>query len=270
MDSSDCKSSCQTSFRYHASALAFSGCITRPLEHLIEVQAGTALPPTGGYGHARVENFRFSEFASFRAGYSLVSGSQKIESGRIFHTTLATTVVEDLNVLNVVTADRVVARLSSSYEPGAAESRILLIGSYFENLRIAGCKIDVVVDHDWALKLDTFEAALKEYEDNADFRKIAADSSDSGKVRQQIDRHGLICCSIVKNIQPNTCPGITREGHNGQVLVIPEFGKIHLAEVIFEYGRKSLSMIRIELGCPSGGHFLVAHGGTNGRPPGGS
>ena len=78
-----------TSFLYHASALALSGHIARPMNHLIEVQAGTTLPTTGGHGSARVENFRFDTMVSFKAGYSLVSGSEKIKGDKVIHTTLS-------------------------------------------------------------------------------------------------------------------------------------------------------------------------------------
>jgi hypothetical protein len=259
----------RTSFFYHASALALSGHITRPLDHLIEVQAGTALPTTGGHGSARVENFRFDTMVSFKAGYSLVSGSEKIRDGKIVHTTLSTAVVEGLNILDVVTADRIVARLASSFEPGTHESRILVIGSKFENLSIAGCKIDIELHHEWALKLDTFEATRKEFETNQDFRKMAEDPFAPGNLPAKVEPHGIICCSIVKEVKPAKCPGVISHGHHGHVLVVPEFGKIFLAEVMFEHGRKTLTMLRVELGSPCSANVLAVQANSNGRPPGG-
>jgi len=254
-------------FHYHANAYVLSGRFTRPVQHTIEVQAATSLPTTGGNGSARVENFRFNEHLSFKAGYSHVSGSEKEEKGQVVHTTMATAVVEGLNILEVVTADRIVARLSSSYDPADEESRILVLGSRFENLRIAGCKIEVELHHELALKLDTFEAVRKEFASNAGFRKMAEDPFNTGKLPSKIEAHGVLHCSLVKDIQPAKCPAVVRHGHCGHVLVVPEFGKIHLAEVLFQYGRKTLTMLRVELGSPNGGGTTVVGADINGRPP---
>jgi hypothetical protein len=260
-----------TPFLYHACAHALSGHLTRPIEHLIEVQAGTTLPSTGGHGSTRVENFRFNESVSFKAGYAQVSGSEKFvpagDKERCIHTTLSTAVVEGLNILDVISADRVVSRIASSYESGE-EPHSVVLGSRFENLHIAGCKIIVELHHELALKLDTFAAARQEFASNADFRKMAESPMGSWKLQDKIDPHGVICCSLVKELVPEKCPGVKRLGHYGHVLVVPEFGKIHLAELVLTHGSKTLTMIRVELGSPNGGGVVVAQSGTNGRPPG--
>ena len=263
----------QRTFHYHANAHVFSGRFTRPIQHVIEVQAATSLPIIGGVSSARVENFRFNEHVSFKSGYSHVSGSEKSEKSekddkdKVIRTTLATAAIEDLNILDVVTADRIVARLSSSYDPADEESRILVIGSRFENLRIAGHKVEVELHHELAQKLDTFEAVRKEFASNADFRKMAEDPFDGKKLPKTIEAHGVVYCSLVKDIQPAKCPGIVRHGHCGHVLEVPEFGKIHLAEILFQYGRKTLTMVRVELGSPNGGGITVVAADINGRPP---
>jgi hypothetical protein len=254
------------SFHYHASAHVLSGHITRPANHLIQTQAGASLPSVGGQHTAHVENYRHDLTVSFATGYSHVAGSEKTENNKTTHTTLATTAIEKLNILDMVTADRIVARLASSHEPGH-ETRILVLGSRFENLRIAGYKIDVVLHNELALKLDTFAAARKEFESSADFRKMADDPFEPGKLPKKVEAHEDIRCSLVKELQPTTCPGILRRGHCGHVLIVPEFGKIYLAEIRFQHGRKTLTMLRVELGSPNGGGLVVAEAESNGRPP---
>jgi hypothetical protein len=259
-------------FIFHASAMAFSGHVTRPLEHLIEVQAGTSLPTTGGHGSARVENFRFNQMVSFKAGYSQVSGSEKVVDGKTTYTTLSSAVLEGLNIQDVVTADRIVARLSSSYVPGEHESRILTIGSRFENLRVAGCEVEVELHDELALDLGTFEGARNKYKSDADFQRIvdhpfSKDPKSSLSTPKDIAAHGSIHCSLVKKFDPADCPGIFTR--HGCALEVEEFGKIYLAEVLLSHGSKTLTMIRVELGSPSGGGFSGAQGSSNGLPPGG-
>src|SRR5260370_38239922 len=96
-------------FHYHGTAHAMSLQFHRPVDHLIEVQAATSLPTTGGHGNARVDNFRFKDLVSFKAGYSHVSGSEQKDGDRVFPTTLVTSGVEELNLLKFVPANKTVA-----------------------------------------------------------------------------------------------------------------------------------------------------------------
>jgi len=261
-----------TPFLYHANAHALSGHITRPFDHLIEVQAGTTLPMSGGHGSARVENFRFDGFVSFRAGYSQVSGSEKFVSNdrgeeKCIHTTLASSVVEGLNILDMITVDRVVSRIAASYEAGE-EGESVVFGTQFDNLRINGCRIEVELHHELALKLKTFKAARDLFAKDEEFRKMAESPFGLWRLRSEIEPHGVINCSLVKELTPGKFPGIDRKGHYGHVLVVPEFGKIHLAELTLTHGSKTLTMIRVELGSPNGGGVTAGVSGNNGRPPG--
>jgi hypothetical protein len=249
-------------FHYHGTAHAMSLQFHRPVDHLIEVQAATSLPTTGGHGNARVDNFRFKDLVSFKAGYSHVSGSEQKDGDKVFHTTLVTSVVEGLNLLDVVTADRIVARLSASYEFGEEEARILLLGTRFENLRILGCPVNVEFHHELFLKLDTFATIRKEFATNADLKKIAQDPFQSGHKQEAPEAHGVLLCSLVKEIQTN-CPGVTRKGHHG--LEIPKFGRIYLGEVLAEHSKRTVTMLRLELGSPVSAQGTVVQLSGNGH-----
>ena len=271
------------SYHYHAWAHALSGHLTRPSDLAIAVQAGTTLAATGGQGSSRADNFRFHDVVSFDSAYSRVCGSEKEEEdGTIVHSSVATTVVEGLNILDMVTADRVVARVTSRHESRAKqkvepreyesepESHVLVLGSRYENLRIAGFGIGVELHHELFLKLDTFEKVRKEFEQQGEFWKMAHDPGQSPQKRpKKLDPEGVVRCSLVKELEPAKCPGIVYHGHYEHVLAVPGFGTIHLAEVLCEYGRKTLTMLRLELGSPDVGQMLVAQSGSNGRPPGG-
>ena len=290
-------------FHYHGTGHALSGHIWRPFQRLIEVQAPSSLPTIGGVGASRVENFRLDDFVSFKTGYTHVMGSQKSvrrddrtqeqSKGkgeyRIVHTTQATAVVEGLNILDVVTADRIVARLTSTHDPAEPEGRIVLVGSKFENLRIAGCEVNVRIHHQLCLKLETFEAVRNEVKKpGSELRKMADETwgtthaSDAKNPQTELESHGALLCSIVKEVEfkdPNfakigktqangsdqPCPGVERFGRHR--FHVRDFANIYLAEVLFEYGRKTLTMLRLELGSPNGGAIVGAEVIVNGRPP---
>jgi|HubBroStandDraft_2_1064218.scaffolds.fasta_scaffold00281_4 hypothetical protein len=253
-------------YHYHATAYALSGHLTRPENRLIEKQAASLLPSTGGDFGSRVENFRLSDLVSFEAGHSHVFGTERIDDKTI-HATSAIAVVEGLNILDMITADRIVARLTSTGESGE-EPHILLLGSRFENLRIAGYPVHVELDHELGMKLDTFEAVQKEFETNEDFRKMAEDPFDAGKRLKEIKPSGSIRCSLVRGRPYEKFPGLIRIGDYGHVFEVPEFGKIYFAEVLFERGRKTLTMLRVELGSPIAGQLLAgsAEAGGSSHP----
>jgi len=248
-------------FNGHGHAL--SGHVTHPFDHQIEVQAGMSLPTTGGIGHARVENFRFREYVSFSAAYTYVAGSRR---GEYTYTTLVTAVVEKLNILDMVTADRVVARLAShhSLDPklGQEEPQITLLGSKIENLRIGCCPVQLEFEEDVLVSLNTFEALKKRFDDDEGFRKMAADPFVTTPPKIPVDPRGVFLCSLVKRMEIN-CPGVKTAGH---AFDVPELGRIYIGEVLAQYRKRTVTMLRVELGCPVAGGFVAAQSIGNGHP----
>lgn len=258
-------------FSFHASASALGGLITRPFNEVIEVQAASALTRVGGYDSARVENFRYREFVSFKSGHTQVVGSEHTECDqRKVHETLASAVVEGLDILSMVTADRVVARLTSRRPVDAPITEplsMLPVGSYFENLRIAGVPIQMKI-HDRLVKCDTKPAIERErdyfYDPDEGGRMSSQERlrlsifEDSGLLDEAEDIKGQ------KGGRRERIPGATT--NKGCRIVIPGFGKIYLGEFFAEPHSRELSMIRVELGSPEAGKIVVCGVQGDGRP----
>jgi hypothetical protein len=249
-----------STFHYHACAHAFSALFTRPFHHQIDIQAQSALPVIGGHGHARTENFEFRDFISFKKGYSHVSGGHQVEDDS--NNTLATSVLEQLNMFDVLTVDRVVSRLYSKHPAGAKEGNITWIGSKFENLRIAGCPVEIVLNVPLFESLLTYEAAEKAFAKGGDFRRIAEDPLRTGTALKSSNVDGVFLCSIVKDIKVD-CPGVKVDGHS---LYVPGFGTVYLGELLIKHSEKTLTMLRFDLGSTTGGSGTGGGSKTNGRP----
>jgi hypothetical protein len=256
-------------FHYHANAHAFSGHFTRPFEHQIDVQAASVLPITGGHGQSRVENFQFREFLSFRRGYTHVSGADQTEDGDklLSHNTLVTSTIEGLNLLDVVTAHRIVARLYSKHLEGQPEGSFNMVGSRFEGLRIADCDVEVKLDLKLFENVPTYKTALAEFDKKGDFYKIASNPFKEKDPLNKPGPNGAFLCSCVKEIEAKTCPGVTRVGHHG--FSVEGFGKIFLGEVFIEHGQRTLTMVRFEIGSAVSGKGTVVQTTSNGSnyPP---
>ena len=136
-----------TSHYFHAEAHALTGRLKLPFVQDIKKQAFVKLEgqladlpddvrAQRNYFSQHAKNFRLEGIISYSSAHTQVAGhaSDKQEGASV---TLATSVVEDLNVLNVVTADRVVAQISSTHIPGEPAPHITFLGTHFENLRIA-------------------------------------------------------------------------------------------------------------------------------------
>jgi hypothetical protein len=242
-------------FHYNACAHALSGRLTRPVQHEIEVQAATSLPTIGGHGNSRVENFRVKEFISVKAAYSHVSGSEHVgEDGKVFHTTLSTATLEGLNILDVITADRVVARVSAFWVEPNYYTHFNFSGSHFENLKIAGCPVTANLESRLVTDLPTFPDVIKEDKDLCGETKIDPLA-------------GVMHCTLLNSIT-GKIHGMQPTRHE-HIIKIPHFGEVFLAEVLVEPNRRTLTMIRLVLGSPVGGTVIGGQTAANGRtyPP---
>ena len=267
-----------STFHYHACAHGFSARFTRPFEYQIDAQAASALPIIGGHGQARVENFQFREFLSFRKAYTHVSGAcEKKPDGTVSHNTLVISAIEGLNILDILTADRIVARMYSKYElekrerekekkkekkeKENEEGSFTIVGSRFENLRIADCDVNIKLDLDTFEKIPTYASALNNFENKGDFFKIAHDPFRTGHSIEKPGPNGIFLCSCVKEMKLD-CAGVTQVGH---AFSVPGFGKIFLGELVIKHGHRTLTMIRLEIGS------AVVQADSNGKPypPGG-
>jgi hypothetical protein len=224
-------------FLYRAHAVGFSASLTAPFQDLVEAQAPVALSEAGGYGSTRVENFRYKEFFAFDSVSTQVSGIHKTDDDS--HHTLVSCVIENLNLLNQVTADRVIAHVTSARTEKMTESSINALGSRFENLRIAGQPVDIELDLDGFAALDTF-AKLKKDAKLKDKLSAGVDAP-AGDAAQ-------ILCTLAKPIK---APGGTTADRNS--VTIPGFGTIYFAEFLASPSSRRLTMFRVQLGSPVGG-----------------
>jgi len=136
-----------TSHYFHAEAHALAGQLKLPFVQEIKKQAFVKLEgqladlpdevrAERNYFSQHAKNYRLEGIISYASAHTQVSGhaSDKRDGASV---TLATSVVEDLNVLNVVTADRVVGQISTTHIPGEPSPHVTFLGTHFENLRIA-------------------------------------------------------------------------------------------------------------------------------------
>jgi hypothetical protein len=238
---------------YHAEAIAATGYLTHPVQDVMKMQASIALALAGGYGNVHAENFSHHGIFSFKSAYSEVNGhSNEKKNSR---NTLAQTVIEGLNIHNVVTCDRMVSRIVVHHPKDDSEPTIVPFGSTLDNLRIGGFKVEPDLAIDWFTVNDTYDklAAFIPKVKNQ-FKKMrirAFEDEDVPKVK------GMIACTMVRD-WGKLPPGVEQHGHG---LWVPEFGMLYIGEIFVIPGLRRLRMIRTVLGCGSGGGYCSGIGG---------
>jgi hypothetical protein len=272
---------------YYAEATVLSAELEQPLRDEIKPRAHVKLPKDGHYQFKQADPFRFEGILSYQSGYTQVAGhpSSKVAG----FTTLATSVLEGLNVLDVITADRVVAQISTvhpAYGTGQVPS-VTFLGTRFDNLRIGGHKVEV------ERSLDILGPRSEDDRSYFDDRDVLGRISDQYKTiaktknlpdwaareypegRPALNGSRKLECSVVNGVKG--APG-TPFGH---VIDLPHFGKIFLGELQVERepGEPSkgkydaytfhLTMIRLEMGCLAKGCAKIVALDTNGQGSGG-
>jgi hypothetical protein len=244
-------------FLYHGGAFAASGNITLPVQETMEAQASLAVPLTGGHASSRCGAFRHRSYFSFSSAETHVVGSYSAKDKA--YGTLAAVTIEGLNIMDVVTCDRLVARLTSKHPENQADPSFVALGSRFENLRIAGHSIDVELatdvfaeHHDWT-RLGS-DKARKE------LSKLAISSLKPDTFRQP---HAMIACSLARNL--DKLPGGLRRKDHG--IYVPHFGTVYLGQYFASRNLHRLLMLHVELGCSVEGGYGAGGGDTNGGWP---
>ena len=249
---------------YHADAHILSGELEHPIEQPIEHYGNVVLEKTRreslrteSVGETSVEGL-----LSFKAGHTRVSGSELKDKRDIWgqdHSgwvTQSTAVLEGLSVGDVITADRVVAQVSTEHSLVSGHvPKVTFLGTRFENLRIAGCPVQLELDLGFCGTKP--EGDVPYLADSGFLDRVRSQlngSSDVGALPEALKKQydaKIACiddlrerskrspkgetlgdsklqCSLIKSIGPISIPGVRVFGNT---IFIPDFGTVSLAEV---------------------------------------
>ena len=268
------------SYYFRADANALGGFLEKPFEKIIPTLAPVSLPAVGGFATARSEAFTLDEIVGCSSAYTRVSGREnpkdeakdQAEEGSV--SILVTAVVEDLNILEVVTARRIVAQVSI-WVPGPDSQerpKFSLLGSRFEGLKLAG--------HDRRPK-----PYPQQQPDQQQQQPPPPQSGEGGRAdpltwpdvqRIRLARAGE---PAKKNHRWVTSDLSSEKGDDKFCLLvdgfedtgpckvkIPGFGLITLGELLITPDSVRLVALRADLGCPvTGGASVAAVGGGGGH-----
>jgi hypothetical protein len=267
---------------YHAETTVLEGHLRLPLAVEIKPQAYARLPERGGYLAQRINDYRLGSAVSIQSGYTQVAGNRDVKPGHGW-STLATAVVEGLNVLDVVTADRVVGQMAIEHPLVGYVPHVTFLGTRFENLRIAGHPVKLDLDLDilgpkpendapYSKAAGFVERARKQHTGVRAHPGLLEELAGRFTGLSSIpDRPEALECSLVNRAEggfPGRC--------FGHVIEVPNFGTIVLAALRLEQSDyeaetgtpKSttfhLTMMELRMGCLGAGDLMLCSSHANG------
>jgi len=257
---------------FHGEAHVFAAQLEHPLTGEIKPQNHVKLQAEGGYILEHAKDYRADNIVTFKSAHTHVAGHKSPKEGHGW-ITLATSVIEQLNVLEVVTADRVVAQTSTEHPLEGHVPTVTFLGTRFENLRIAGTPVNVNLrfpfttvrppDPDTTYLNDA--NFLKAIEGSQSFPNAKAefkaylDNRNNPKPKDRAS--GTLAYEV--SLEDRKSQGDIKI--QGNVITVPEFGKIFLAELAVECDTFHLTMIRLDLGCLAQGAMTMVVNIANGR-----
>jgi hypothetical protein len=250
---------------YHAEAHVLSGHLQLPVKQPIQHHALVVLKDRrGGHFTQSSEDFSLEGLITFKSGHTRVSGSPSLKPSKGW-VTLSTSILEGMNVFEVITADRVVGQVSTDHPRDDGHvPNVTFLGTHFEGFRIGGFPVEVTLDlticgtkpeGDQPYKSDSdfLDRVAKQYASitsnpkapealkakyltelaYVDRLKKRLEDSSNGSGSPETRENGKrpqdppIKCSLVKSFS-KLPPGVEAYGN---VLEIPGFGFASIAEV---------------------------------------
>jgi hypothetical protein len=243
-------------FSYHANTLAFGGQIDqRGRTRRLPSQASVTLPLEGGFGEALVSDYCEAGVSFYRAESRVYGNSFR---NKLFKT-FANVTVYGLDLEGRVQADVLSASIISINErvnncPG--ESRISFDATIV-GLVIDGHPYDVELNGQPFRDHGTFSAftdsitkmSVSELEEVAKiYNWEPKDWQAGGRVQVPAHCQQAIRASIVSKITPSLTGDYPKLRQQGFTIEVPNFGLLHLGEVMLTIGKRGINLLRVELG----------------------
>jgi hypothetical protein len=247
---------------YHAKAEILSGDLEHPIKQEFEKFGQVELEHTRreslitrSVGPTNIEGL-----ISFKSGHTRVVGTQVKQKTDILGNdhagwvTLSTATIEGYNVVDTITADRVVAQVSTEHPMIKGHvPKVSFLGSRFENLQVGGFPVQVELDlnlcgakpdddRSYLEDGDFLDRVERQFESVRDTKglpdglkkkyKAEIDYIDDLRKRAKKGAKGngngypKLQCSLIKSIGEIPIAGIKTFGN---VIFIPNFGTVALA-----------------------------------------
>ena len=266
-------------FVFRGNAAAFGGRFVRPDDVFLEMPGASSLPVVGGRS---VSSFtgpadRFKGYLSFESASTFAEGkfddvkkAIALTHGKVLEETLVTStrVRAEINGLTVgtekrLTVGRMVAELRSTSPRRPADEPTIPVGEVaIEGLAIDGYRLRVTFDCNPFIEHDTYAKLLRMVTKAAFAKQYGAQffSGRGGSIKKRKQIHATIATRLEWEAEKNPRAEIV----SNNLIVVKDFGKIFIGEILISAGSRRLTGMRLELGSDGGGQAGGPDVDTNG------
>lgn len=259
------------SYIYRGDAFGVSARFEHPDRGLVPTQAQAILAPTGGEAYSSVRDFNFQDKVSFSEATARAVGTKHDDT----YFTDVTATVRDFRFLQVH-ADIINMHISSVHRRAdkrgtdIIEGDVSLSGSTISGLIIAGHKIEIEWDETLS-KYTTFETLRKALPKRG-FTYGCGNAKEhiiNDSIAKIVGGVQELSAAEAKMLTKDPDARLTGLRYFRNIVLVPDFGKIFIGEVLIERATRRLNMLRVELGCGTNGGGTAGGGTGNGTdiPP---
>ncbi len=262
-------------FRGHASGV--SAHIRRPEQRLLPVQGASSLPVTGGLSESNVGPTKLDKWVSFdsvstRAHGDYVDAEKGVATtrGEIAFDAVPTVTrvnvdIRGLAILGRVHVAHITLGLFSHSAAHKEQPRIRVEGNSLEGVRIDDSRLIITLAEEFYQECDTKDKLAARFAAGLppDYAALFLPSvTGAGAVTDFPEADGIVKCTIVREIRWDGEPHPTAT-IDGNVVHLPNFGKIYFGELFITADSRRLTMVRFQLGSDDGGEVVGGDGETN-------
>lgn len=256
---------------FGANASGVSAHIRRPENRVLHVQAASSLPVIGGISESKAGPGGLEDYLQFQsaetsahgdyidqhAAEAMTRGVGSFDSSPVKSTVYAR--VRGLHVgrrLTVRVADA--GMVAHSPEKGGTQSSIRLEGNRLDGVRVDNSVLKITLNEQLFCDHDTLDKLAQAYPDFPDVQAgMFVNPDGSERCKTLPSSNGLVNCTIVEKMEweGKEHPDATIDGN---LLTIPDFGKVYFGGMLISPNSRRLTMVRIQLGSPDGGEVTAS------------
>lgn len=266
-------------FVFRGNAAAFGGRFVRPDDVFLEMPGASALPVVGGRS---VSTFtgpadRFKGYLSFESASTFAEGkfddvkkAIALTHGKVLEDTLVTStrVRAEIKGLTVgtekrLTVGRMVAELRSTSPRRPVDEPTIRVGEVaIEGLAIDGYRLRVTFGCDPFIEHDTYAKLLRMVTKASFAKQYGAQffAGRGGSIKKRKRIHATLATRLEWEGEKNPRAEIV----SNNLIVVKDFGKIFIGEILISAGERRLTGMRLELGSDGGGQAGGPDVDTNG------
>lgn len=292
-------------FIFLGNAVAFAAHIRRPTDHQFKAVASSCLPVTGGLAEATSGPQSYDDLISFTSASTSAQGDYAdtrtavdFTHGNFGDNELSTQTFVNSRLsglkINVkqdpppqgsasasagkattFAVDQLYARLESSSDrvnPTAFRG----LNATFQGVNVDGHELLVITAPEVCTQYETYDKLVQAYHEDGDFRKkFGSLFYSTGDEKTGIgallwkpnipNEGGLILGTIVTELRWATTPAPGTEIIRNR-LKIDGVGSIYFGEIFFERNSRRLTLLRFQLGSPTGADGSAVEVQSNGSP----